>query len=233
MTVFEGRKIQKRYGGFTALAGVDIAIRTGEIRGLIGPNGAGKSTLIDCLSGRTTHQSEGVFLDGHNIAGLSVQQRRLRGLARSFQRINVFPDITVAQQLNVAARAAGRTGLDEIIDDLDLRDHLDDIASQLSYGHQRRLDLALALVGRPKVLLLDEPSAGLTVEESRILARILRSLVNRWDVSVLIVEHDMDVIFAICDEITVLHLGKVLAEGAPASIRANPQVVTAYLGSAA
>ncbi|HEV2677378.1 MAG TPA: ABC transporter ATP-binding protein [Aliidongia sp.] len=229
----EGIGLTRRFGGFTALDGVDIAVRQGEIRGLIGPNGAGKSTLIDVLSGRAKHPGGRVLLNGMDISGLSPQQRRKRGMARSFQRTNIFPDLSVEQQLRIASWAVADADIDEVMDELDLRAHADRPAAEISYGDQRRLDLALALVGRPSVLLLDEPAAGLTMEESLGLARILRDLANRWGVTVLLVEHDMQVVFSICDRITVLHLGRSLSEGSCAEIRANPTVIAAYLGTEA
>ena len=228
-----GQGLTRAYGGFRALDAVDLSVEGGQIRGLIGPNGAGKSTLIDVLSGRARNWSGRIFLRGEEVTGLGVQQRRRRGLARSFQRTNVFAGISVAQQLAVAARALGSEGLEEVIEALSLAPLLERRAQEISYGDQRRLDLALALVGRPQVLLLDEPAAGLTVEESLQLAAILRDLVKRWEVTVLLVEHDMEVIFSVCDRITVLHLGRVLAEGPPDAVRADPQVIAAYLGSQA
>jgi branched-chain amino acid transport system ATP-binding protein len=229
----EGKGLTRRFGGFTALNGVDIAVRAGEIRGLIGPNGAGKSTLIDVLSGRAPHRDGQVLLDGEDISRLTPQQRRKRGLARSFQRTNIFPELTVEQQLHIASWAVNAVDVREVLEALSLAALADMPAAEISYGDQRRLDLALALVGRPSVLLLDEPAAGLTMEESLALARILRDLASRWGVTVLLVEHDMQVVFSICDRISVLHLGTALAEGTVAEIRADQRVVAAYLGSQA
>ncbi|SLN70452.1 ABC transporter ATP-binding protein [Oceanibacterium hippocampi] len=229
----EGRGLHRSFGGFKALDGVDIAVEAGQIRGLIGPNGAGKSTLIDVLSGRADNWGGQIYLRGEEVTGLKVHERRRRGLARSFQRTNIFPALAVGTQLTVAARALGNEGLDDVVEALSLGHLLDRPAQQISYGDQRRLDLALALVGRPEVLLLDEPAAGLTVEESLQLAAILRDLVKKWGVTVLIVEHDMEVIFSICDRITVLHLGKVLVDDLPDAIKTNPEVISAYLGSQA
>jgi branched-chain amino acid transport system ATP-binding protein len=229
----EGKGLTRRFGGFTALNGVDIAVRAGEIRGLIGPNGAGKSTLIDVLSGRAPHREGQVLLNGEDISRATPQQRRKRGLARSFQRTNIFPELTVAQQLHIASWAVNAADVREVLEALSLAALADIPAAEISYGDQRRLDLALALVGRPSVLLLDEPAAGLTMEESLALARILRDLASRWGVTVLLVEHDMQVVFSICDRISVLHLGQSLAEGTVAEIRADQRVVAAYLGSQA
>ncbi|MDI3468886.1 MAG: branched-chain amino acid ABC transporter, ATP-binding protein LivG [Pseudolabrys sp.] len=229
----EGVGLTRRFGGFAALDGVDIAVKQGEIRGLIGPNGAGKSTLIDVLSGRAPNRGGKVLLNGEDISDLTPQERRRRGMARSFQRTNIFPELTVEQQLRVASWAVAGADIDEVMDELHLTAMADVVAAEISYGDQRHLDLALALVGRPTVLLLDEPAAGLTMEESLSLARILRDLANRWHVTVLLVEHDMQVVFSICDRVTVLHLGRSLSEGTCDEIRADPTVVAAYLGTEA
>jgi branched-chain amino acid transport system ATP-binding protein len=216
----EGDGLTRRFGGFIALDGVCITLRPGEIRGLIGPNGAGKSTLMDVLSGRAS-----------DITDLSARQRRRSGLARSFQKTNIFLDLTVAEQVRLAARTAEVDNAAEVIDALELSALAGRRAADISYGDQRRLDVALALVGRPRVLLLDEPAAGLSMAESLNLALLLRDLAARWQVTVLIVEHDMEVIFSICSHLTVLHLGRILADGTPDEVRAMPEVITAYLGS--
>jgi branched-chain amino acid transport system ATP-binding protein len=137
----------------------------------------------------------------------------------------------VLEQLEIAARAAETPNVDEILTELTLTPLAHKRAADTSYGDQRRLDLALALIGRPKILLLDEPAAGLSIKESLDLAHNLRDLAARWSVTVLLVEHDMEVVFSICDRITVLHLGKILAEGTPTEIRTIPEVITAYLGT--
>jgi branched-chain amino acid transport system ATP-binding protein len=227
----EGVELTRKFGGFTALDAVRIAVPDGEIRGLIGPNGAGKSTLIDVLSGRADDWSGTVRLRGENISKLTVQQRRRGGLARSFQKTNIFPELAVREQLEIASWHAELSNVDEVLHEMGLGGIAHKRAADVSYGDRRRLDLALALIGRPTVLLLDEPAAGLSMKESMALAELLRDLANRWKVTVLLVEHDMEVVFSICDRITVLHLGHVLAEGAPAEIREIPEVVTAYLGS--
>ena len=229
----EGTALTRPYGGFFAVNKVDIAVPHGEIRGLIGPNGAGKSTLIDVLSGRAAVWSGQVRMDGRDIGAMGVQERRRHGMARSFQKTNIFPELSVREQLDIAARQAEKPNVHEVMDELGLTGLGDARARDIAYGEQRRLDLALALIGRPRVLLLDEPAAGLSMRESLGLATLLRDLAQRWKVTVLIVEHDMEVVFSICDRITVLQLGRVLAEGTPDEIRRSPEVVTAYLGSAA
>ena len=227
----EGVALTRRYGGFTALDNVSIQLVPGEIRGLIGPNGAGKSTLMDALCGRGGATQGKVIFRGSDISTLSAQKRRRAGLARSFQRTNIFPDLTVREQVALAARAAEHENTDEVLEALSLQPLAGQRAADIAYGDQRRLDLALALVGRPSVLLLDEPAAGLSMSESIVLAKLLKQLASDWKVTVLLVEHDMDVIFAVSDRITVLALGKVLADGKGDEIRANPEVVRAYLGS--
>lgn len=229
--MLEAIGLTRTYGGFKALDGVDLRIRQGEIRGLIGSNGAGKSTCMDVLTGRGRKPEGIVRLDGRDISKLSSRERRHLGLSRSFQKTSIFPELTIGEQIDLAARRAEADNTHEVIEALALSDVTGTPASDVSYGHQRRVDLALALVGRPKVLLLDEPAAGLTLEESLSMARMLRDLAERWRLTVVLVEHDMEVIFAICDRLTVLHLGTVLAEGEPAAVRANPEVVKAYLGS--
>jgi branched-chain amino acid transport system ATP-binding protein len=229
----EGEKLARNYGAFRALKDVDIAVPAGQIRGLIGPNGAGKSTLIDVLSGRARRATGTVKLGGRDISALGPQQRRRLGLSRSFQRTNIFPKLTVREQLEIAGYQAETQNVEEVVSEFGLVHIADEIAADISYGDQRRLDLALALVGRPKVLLLDEPAAGLTMNESLVLARHLKDLASRWGVTVLIVEHDMEVVFTICDEVSVLQLGATLAEGPPDTVRRMPEVVSAYLGSAA
>ncbi len=227
----EGIDITRSFGGFFALKGVSISVPAGEIRAVIGPNGAGKSTLMDVLSGRADRWTGNVRMFGEDISVSSVQQRRRAGLARSFQRTNIFPHLTVIDQLEIAGRAAELPNVEEIMAELTLTALAHKRAAEISYGDQRRLDLALALIGRPKILLLDEPAAGLSIKESLDLAHTLKDLATRWGVTVLLVEHDMDVVFSICHRITVLHLGAVLAEGTAEEIRNVPDVVTAYLGS--
>ncbi len=189
---------------------------------------------MDVLSGRAGKSASGrVSLFGQDITGFPAWQRRRAGLARSFQKTNVFPDLTVAAQIGLAARAAETNNAAEVIDALELSALAGQRAADISYGDQRRVDVALALVGRPRVLLLDEPAAGLSMAESLNLALLLRDLAARWQVTVLIVEHDMEVIFSICSHLTVLHLGRILANGPPEEVRAMPEVITAYLGSSA
>jgi len=235
--VLEASDVAIHYGGVKAVDGVSLTLTRGQIRGLIGPNGAGKSTVIDAITGRVPLTRGKVQLGGQDVSALGATQRRMRGLSRSFQRTSIFGQMRVRQQVELASHKMGvadsAADADAVLQELDLMPMAEVTAEDLGYGEQRRLDLALALVGRPSVLLLDEPMAGLSVKESHDLAKHLKALTSRWDVSVLLVEHDMDVVFGISDVVTVFELGRVIASGEPASVRADPRVREAYLGSAA
>jgi len=232
--ILSARHMTRRYGGFIAVDDVLLEVTQGEIRGLIGPNGAGKTTLMDMICGRGGGYSKGeVTLRGRRIDGLDVRMRRKAGLGRSFQKTNIFPDLTILEQMMLAARATGTDDAAEVMEALQIAALAGWRAGDVSYGDQRRVDLALALTGRPPVVLLDEPAAGLSIGESLALSALLKDLARRWGVTVLIVEHDMDIIFSICDRITVMQLGKILTTGTSDEIRTNPDVVRAYLGSAA
>ena len=235
--VLQAEDVAIHYGGVKAVDGVALTLERGQIRGLIGPNGAGKSTVIDAITGRRRLTRGRVHLGGEDVSELNAVERRKRGLSRSFQRTSIFGQMKVRQQVELASYKMGvaDSGADAnaVLKELDLYALSNTTAEDLGYGEQRRLDLALALVGRPTVLLLDEPMAGLSVKESLDLAQHLKALTSRWDVSVLLVEHDMDVVFGISDVVTVFELGRVIASGDPATVRADARVREAYLGSAA
>ncbi len=235
--VLQAQDVAIHYGGVKAVDGVSLTLERGQIHGLIGPNGAGKSTVIDAITGRTRLTRGKVMLGGEDVSELGTTERRMRGLSRSFQRTSIFGQMAVRKQVELASHKMGvkdsDADADAVLKELGLTPLADVTAEDLGYGEQRRLDLALALVGRPSVLLLDEPMAGLSVKESLDLAKHLKALTSRWDVSVLLVEHDMDVVFGISDVVTVFELGRVIANGAPAAVRADPRVREAYLGSAA
>lgn len=233
MTLFQGTGVTVRYGAVKALTDVDISLEPGMVLGVIGPNGAGKSTFIDALSGRTKMTSGKVTLEGEDITDRPVGWRRHHGVSRSFQRTSVFNSMTVRTQLEMVALRNPEPDLDGIIDTLSLRPVLDRVCSEIAYGTQRSVDLAMALIGRPRVVLLDEPCAGLVADESVRMLQHVRDLCHERGVAALLVEHDVDGVFRTCDRITVLNLGTVLATGEPAEVRANQDVVRAYLGSAA
>jgi branched-chain amino acid transport system ATP-binding protein len=229
--VLEATGVTLRYGAVTAVDGVDIAVEPGVLHGVIGPNGAGKSSFMDALSGRRRLSGGTVVLDGEDITKRSVAWRRLHGMARSFQKTSVFNSMTVRVQLEMVARRTGEEDLGSIIDALGIRPFLELPCNSIAYGDQRSVDIAMALVGRPHVVLLDEPGAGLAHAESVRMLDHIRVLCTERNVAAVLVEHDVDGVFRVCDRITVLALGKVLASGTPKEVRGNPAVVEAYLGS--
>jgi branched-chain amino acid transport system ATP-binding protein len=222
-----------RYGSVTAVAGVSMTVAAGSIHGVIGPNGAGKSTLMDAVCGSRRPTSGTVVFDGADVTRASVAARRRAGLARSFQRTNIFPGLTVREQLElVASRFPGST-IDLAVEALDLAGLLPETATAIAYGDQRRVDIALALLGSSTCLLLDEPAAGLTAEETTVVFEHLAGLVRDSGMTALVVEHDVEAVFRFCDVVTVLDLGRVLVTDLPATVRSHPDVVKAYLGTAA
>jgi branched-chain amino acid transport system ATP-binding protein len=222
------------YGSVKALEGVTLEVaQRGVLHGVIGPNGAGKSTLMDAITGRRKPTRGKVFVNGHDITNLSVVQRRKLGMSRSFQRTSIFPGIRVGEQLELVASQLGETDLQGIVDTLELGNVYDEMADSIAYGDQRRVDIALALVGQPTLMLLDEPAAGLSTTETISLFEHLSTVVRKRKVTALVVEHDVDAVFRFCDTITALDLGRLLASGSPAEVRSNPQVIAAYLGTAA
>lgn len=229
---FRCENIGKTYGGLVALRDVSLELEGGKVHGLIGPNGAGKSTFIDVVSGRFPGLGR-VFLEDREITGSRPNAMRRMGVSRSFQRTSIFPALTVRAQIDLASHGAGGGADGDLIGMLGLEPVLDAEAHEISYGQQRLVDLALALVGNPRVLLLDEPAAGLSAQESMVLAEHLEAIARRWNVAVLLVEHDMDVIFRVCNVLTVLAQGKFLVRGVPEEIRNDPAVIEAYFGSTA
>lgn len=225
--------ISVHYGRFQALSDVSLEIgETGQLHGVIGPNGAGKSTLMDAIVGRRRLSRGKVYYRGEDISARSVTWRRKNGMARSFQKSSIFPSLTVGEQLTLIADHLGDTQVDDVIVVMDLGDYLDQKAGSIAYGVQRRVDVALALLGKPQILLLDEPGAGLSAAETLGLFRHLKQLVRERNIAAVVVEHDVDAVFSTCDRITVMDLGRHLATGLPGEIRADQRVITAYLGSA-
>ncbi len=237
-------QLVRRFGGIVATDHVSLDVAEGELHAIIGPNGAGKTTLISQLTGHLTPNSGSIRLAGRDISGLPAYRRCALGLARSFQITSLLPDFTAADNVALAAQARDghsfrfwgdarrETGLREAaqsaLDRVGLGDRADVLVSRLSHGEQRELELAVALATKPKLLLLDEPMAGLGVTESQRMVKLLSEL--RKEVTIVLVEHDMEAVFALADRISVLVYGRVIASGAPAAIRQNEEVRRAYLG---
>jgi len=244
--LLQTENLAKRFGGIVATDDVALSITAGELHAVIGPNGAGKTTLIAQLSGQLIPDAGRIRFAGHDISALPMHKRSRLGLARSFQITSLFLDLSVLDNVALAVQAhAGHSfhfwrnarleaGLREPARaalarvGLSAREQLP--ASALSHGEHRQLELAMALAGNPRMLLLDEPMAGLGPEESARMVEMLRAL--KKELTILLVEHDMEAVFALADRITVLVYGRVIAAGAPADIRANAQVRDAYLGEA-
>jgi branched-chain amino acid transport system ATP-binding protein len=238
--------LAKRFGGIVATDDLSLSVAAGELHAIIGPNGSGKTTLIAQLSGQLRSDSGQVRFDGRDIGALPMDRRSRLGLARSFQITSLFLDLSVLDNVALAVQAhAGhsfhfwrdaraepelREPALAALARVGLAERADLAASLLSHGEHRQLELAMALAGNPRLLLLDEPMAGLGAEESTRMVETLRGL--KREVTILLVEHDMDAVFALADRITVLVYGRVLATGSPAEIRANAQVRDAYLGEA-
>ena len=222
------------YGSVKTLDAVNLAVsQKGLLHGVIGPNGAGKSTLMDAITGRCKPTQGRVLMNGIDITSRPIEWRRRMGMSRSFQRTSIFPGITVGQQLEMVATQLGEKNLHSILDTLELNDMYDLMADSIAYGDQRRVDIALALVGQPSLMLLDEPAAGLSTAETVKLFEHLLAVVRQRNVTALVVEHDVEAVFKFCDAITALDLGRLLTTGTPAEVRGHPEVISAYLGSSA
>ncbi len=244
--LLQADNLAKRFGGIVASDDLTLSVASGELHAVIGPNGAGKTTLIAQLSGQFTPDAGHIRFAGNDITQLPMHRRSALGLARSFQITSLFLDLSVLDNVALAVQAhAGHsfhfwrdarseTGLRQparaALARVGLIARADQPASALSHGEHRQLELAMALAGNPRLLLLDEPMAGLGPEESARMVDMLRTL--KRELTILLVEHDMEAVFALADRITVLVYGRVIASGAPADIRANADVRDAYLGEA-
>jgi len=242
--LLQTENLAKRFGGIVASDDVTLAVAPGELHAVIGPNGAGKTTLIAQLSGQLAPDAGRIHFAGHDISALPMYRRSHLGLARSFQITSLFLDLSVLDNVALAVQAhrghsfrfwrnaRDEAGLREparaALARVGLSAREQQPAAALSHGEHRQLELAMALAGNPRLLLLDEPMAGLGPEESARMVAMLREL--KKELTILLVEHDMEAVFALADRITVLVYGRVIASGAPAAIRANSQVRDAYLG---
>ncbi len=231
-----------RFGGLTALNRVNFAVQRGEIRAVIGPNGAGKSTFFNCLTGVLRPTSGRVLLDGADITGLSPDRISQKGIARSYQITNILPNASVLENVRIAAQSRHhgwsmlrhhrvyRDILDKaagVLDEVGLRGKAEELAGNLSHGEQRNLEIGIALATEPQLLCLDEPTAGMSAGETHETMDLVRRVAR--NLTILVVEHDMQVVMELAQRITVLDYGEILAEGTPAEIQQNPRVLEVYL----
>ena len=231
-----------RFGGLTALNRVDFAVERGEIRAVIGPNGAGKSTFFNCLTGVLRPTSGHILFDGEDITGLPPDRISQKGIARSYQITNILPNASVLENVRIAAQSrrhgwnmlrhhgAYRDLLDKAeaaLEQVGLAGKADELAANLSHGEQRNLEIGIALATEPRLLCLDEPTAGMSASETHETMALVRRIAR--NLTILIVEHDMQVVMELAQRITVLDYGEILAEGTPAEIQQNPRVLEVYL----
>ena len=244
MIVLRVENLAKSYGGVRALDGVSFSVAAGELLALIGPNGAGKSTCFNIVNGQLDADAGRVWLGGHYVTGASPRRMALAGVGRTFQVAQVFGSMTVRENVQTALLAQRRrifqffkplaTQMREeangLLSDTGLIERADSAAAALAYGDVKRLELAMALAARPKLLLMDEPTAGMGIEERLALMALIRRLAGAGSFAVLFTEHSMDVVFGHADRVIVLAGGRLIAEGTPAAVRADPRVVSSYLG---
>ena len=242
--MLEVRDVRKAFNGFQAIAGVSLGVARGDIAAIIGPNGAGKTTFFNLITGHLRADAGQVLLHGRDITGLPPYEICRLGIGRSFQRTNIFPRLTVFENVQAAFISHRGRGLDlfgrverlyrdeteALLNAVGLLDRAGEVSGFLSYGNQKQLELAIALACEPDLLLLDEPTAGMSATETRETIRLIERIARGHHLTLLFTEHDMDVVFSLAVKVTVLHQGRVLAEGTPAEVRGNPEVRRVYLG---
>ena len=248
MVLLETQNLTKEFGGLRALDEVTIAVEQGELVSLIGPNGAGKSTLINVITGRLDATHGDIVYAGTDLNGMEPYEITQLGVGRSFQTASIFPELTVRENVEVAAFATEhgsfsvnffrrrdsyddvRERTDGILETIELEEEAESPAADLPYGDKRRLEVAIGLATDPDLMFMDEPTAGMSPGETTMTVSLIRDLIAEWDMTVILVEHDMDVVFDVSDRIFTLHQGQIIAKGTPEEIRDNPAVREAYLG---
>ncbi|CVK18553.1 ABC transporter ATP-binding protein [Sporomusa sphaeroides] len=251
MALLKATKLSKVFGGLRAVSNFEVDIAPGELVGLIGPNGAGKTTAFNLLTGVYEPTEGQIEFDGKSVVGLKPYQITQRGIARTFQNIRLFADLSVLDNVKIAYHFHVQYGLMEslfrvgryhkeeaeieekaikFLEIFQLADKKDEIAKNLPYGEQRRLEIARALAAQPKLLLLDEPAAGMNPQETQQLMEMIRWIKTKFDLTILLIEHDMSLVMGVCERIYVLDYGSIIASGTPEEIKNNPRVIEAYLG---
>jgi branched-chain amino acid transport system ATP-binding protein len=242
--MLEVRGLSKSFAGFRAVAEVSLAVPIGQIAAVIGPNGAGKSTLFNLITGHIRPTAGQVLLEGRDITGVAPHRICAMGIGRSFQRTNIFPKLTVFENVQAALlahRGAGRNfwarsallcreDSEKLLTQIGLMNQAPAIAGTMSYGNQKQLELGIALASDPKMLLLDEPTAGMSANETHESIALLERIARERGLTLLFTEHDMAVVFSIAQKIAVMHQGRIIAAGSPPDVRADPEVRRVYLG---
>jgi branched-chain amino acid transport system ATP-binding protein len=242
--MLEVQGLRKSFGGFTAIDGVSLNVSRGEIAALIGPNGAGKSTLFNLITGHLRPDSGQVRLKGEDITSAPPHRICLMGIGRSFQRTNIFPKLTVFENVQAAFITHRRRGTNfwarssdlyrsdsvDLLRSLGLLDKADSLSGSLSHGNQKQVELGIALACDPEILLLDEPTAGMSAAETKETMGLLEKIARERSLTLLFTEHDMEVVFSVAQRIAVLHQGRMIAEGTPAQVQSHAEVRRVYLG---
>ena len=243
--------VEKHFGGVRAIDNFSLKLEPGQIHGLIGPNGAGKTTIFNNITGIYAPSAGKIIFDGQDITGMPPYKVAQLGIGRTFQNIRLFSNLSVMDNVIIASNLDATYNMPQaifitkkykerekflkekamaLLEDVGLQDKVNEKASSLPYGHQRKLEIARAMALDPKLLLLDEPAAGMNTEESLDLVDFVREIREKYDITILMIEHHMDVVSNLCDYCTVLNFGKTIAVGTAAEVKSNPDVITAYLG---
>ncbi|TFG50181.1 MAG: ABC transporter ATP-binding protein [Anaerolineales bacterium] len=254
MSILETRGVTKRFGGLSAVDKVSLKVPEGSIYSIIGPNGAGKTTLFNCITGFYPSDEGDMLFQGKSLVGLSPDRITTMGISRTYQNIRLFPAMTALENILVGAHPQLKANMvdailhtprqraeeaqalqdaQEMLNFVGLKGKGDHFARSLPYGEQRRLEMARALANRPKIILLDEPTAGMNPNESRTMMRFIENLRDELGITILLIEHDMKVVMGISEFIYVLDFGQLIAKGTPGEIQKNPQVIESYLGRGA